>query len=281
MIYALYYTSNRIEDSELYKTVQENIALSLPKNIELLSSSRTPIGFGNNRTQVFDDGYAYNKIAKAMLLWLNDMKDDDYVYFVEDDVLYNPTHFDIKHIKFEKVNFNLNCFRSTPFGFNLQNPLYIPLSCFSGPVKTMRDRIQGFLGGSSKGMEPLVVLGYIKSSSYFSDISNIDVRHCFNTSKYNPFFSGMCQNLNKWGDNQELRLRFKLDREIPSPIDVVRFSINKISDDVFSLVEYIQSNSMDLFKSLLDNAREVWFVGKNYAPLGNLVMFYDIKLQKV
>jgi hypothetical protein len=266
-----------MQGSPLWLKVQSRLLEALDgTDIELLSSSRLPMAFGENLYEEVTGGYCCEKIARQMLIWLDRLNADDYIYCAEDDVLYCPAHFRTE-IDLESANMNFNCFRSTPFGYGLQNFNYTPMSMFSAPAGVLRENLRRYLSGKAVGIELLPVLGYHGAKRYFTAVSNIDIRHTGNTTSYNPFFSGICDSLEYWGRNADLRKKLELDRTCDIVKEVVLSIQSK--DGTVGLFEYIKENKLDLLKHLLDNAEKIYFTGSDRSALGLLSELYNIEMR--
>lgn len=95
----LYYTSNELDGTPLNDWCKDTIKAS---QLPITSCSQVPIDFGNNivyneEGSVYGKrlGKAHSRLYRQILMGLKHAK-EDYLFFVEHDVLYHPSHFDFR-----------------------------------------------------------------------------------------------------------------------------------------------------------------------------------------
>ena len=87
---AIYYTDNRIDGSLISNTCREKIREGFDG--EIISVSLKPIDFGKNIV-LENENRSYLTMVKQILMAL-EHSTADYVFYLEHDVLYHPSHFD-------------------------------------------------------------------------------------------------------------------------------------------------------------------------------------------
>jgi len=97
MVGCLYYTSNKLDGTELNEWSKETIKAS---GLPIISCTQLPIDFGNNVVYTEDWhkdgerlGRSHSILYKQILTGLRAAK-QKYLFFCEHDVLYHPSHFE-------------------------------------------------------------------------------------------------------------------------------------------------------------------------------------------
>ena len=99
-VYILYYTDSRLEE-RLAISVRKWLAMAAGV-IPIISVSKEPLDFGVKNVCVGDLPHSYESMYKAIDAGLKEIPNGSFVYLVEHDVFYHPSHFafipkDAKH----------------------------------------------------------------------------------------------------------------------------------------------------------------------------------------
>lgn len=191
---ALYYTNNR-SDPELLAKCQRQIKRGIGEH-RLVSVSLKPLDFGDNICLPDRLGIEMKSSpltqAKQILAGLEEL-DCDYVFFVEDDVLYHPSHFLFIPQRDDIYYYNINVWKvrmSDGHGLHYDVQSLSGMCCnrllalqhFQKKVKKIEE--EGW--SQSIGFEPGThdrdhrVDDY-KAESWKSELPNIDLRHDHNS----------------------------------------------------------------------------------------------------
>ena len=110
---AIFYTHNTLDGTKLFQSVQDSISKS---NILVVSVSNKPINFGTNFVDNYGTGFInmFHKIVFAL-----ERSEADYIFFLEHDVKYHPSHFDFTPEDPETFYYNQNVWLLRPDGHAL------------------------------------------------------------------------------------------------------------------------------------------------------------------
>jgi len=210
----LYYTDNSITGSKLDILVRGQI-LEAIGDLPLISVSQQPMEFGRNIVSG-PKPRCVRSILEQNLLGLSQIPADAYVYLVEHDCLYHPSHFDAGLIKGSlksQINYNENYYRCTEGGYAYHRPSRRILSQCSGLAGTLFAAFSEKLYLLNQGgraaigcLEPGRGFGctWATIKTYQSEIPSVDIRHggCFSKQQEFPVD---CQTIIHWGDCKKLR----------------------------------------------------------------------------
>ena len=126
---AIYYTDNRVCEP-IFSTVQKIISFSCKKrDIPITCVSLKPIDFGDKRIVLKGRERSYPTYVLQIKTALENAE-GDYVFFLENDVLYHDSHFDFTPLKDNVFYYNNNVWRWKLWDFKLITYDNMrPLSC--------------------------------------------------------------------------------------------------------------------------------------------------------
>ena len=104
----IYYTDNKIEQSEIYKVCQDELRKSFSG--EIIVVSLKPVDFGSQNIVLGGEVRSYPTMIKQIITAL-EYSTADNVFFCEHDVLYNPSHFDFNPPRPDVFYYNSNVWR--------------------------------------------------------------------------------------------------------------------------------------------------------------------------
>jgi len=204
----LYYSHNILDGTPLNDACRDSLNVGLP----ITSVTHTPIELGRNI--IFDGRQNLGAMIEQIILGLESIT-DKYVYFVEHDCLYHPSHFDHET---DGITYNTNMWRLCPLGYRKCPDRAPVLSTCSGPRKILLAAMQSKLVCYNARKEKYKNHKYVKMiyepgrsdrlkfKTYASEQPCIDVRHNRNSSgrgwsKRNTFID----DLPYWGSADSLR----------------------------------------------------------------------------
>jgi len=210
----LYYTDNSLDNKLLGIVVKDNLRkISADLGVGIISVTQKPIVFGKNicvgekpRNQI--------SMMEQIVIGLQTLPSDCYVFLCEHDCLYHKSHFVFdKPRKPDTIYYNINLFRSTPEGYEGNRSSAHRLSMCSAmagvllkhfveAIKIAKDKgiywLRCVEPGRSRGIAEVPI------ETYKSDSPVIDIRHkgCLT---HQPNMPIECYDVEEWGNNKTLR----------------------------------------------------------------------------
>ncbi len=103
---AIYYTHN-VSDPKMLETCRIQIAKGIPES-QIICLSSIPVKFGKQNIVINLQGWM--DLATKLLKGL-EAQEADVIFFLEDDVLYHPSHFELTPPTDDKYYYNTNVWR--------------------------------------------------------------------------------------------------------------------------------------------------------------------------
>jgi len=195
---AIYYTDFRA-DPFILQTCRDQINRSFDGEIICVSLNK-PLDFGTKNLVLENEERSYETMCKQILMGLKALS-TDYVFFLENDVLYHKTHFDFSPLRDDVYYYNINNYRwlyYQNFLITYENLTSLSMLCCDRELATKHyqyhlDHIDKFMQFEVKSKEPKWArrLGYEPGTKprrrggltdeehvkVRSELPNIDIRH--------------------------------------------------------------------------------------------------------
>ena len=178
----LYYSENKLDGTKLNNLCRETI---LTSGLPIISVTQKPIDFGTNIVYTKMKGRSHTLLYNQILTGLK-AAPQDYLFFCEHDVLYNPSHF-----KFRPPRDDIYYYNNNAYKYRLSDRKIISYDCSwlsqlcanrKLLIKHYEKRLKMIANGErAYGWEPGTgqsrKIDKVRSERWKSEDPTIDVRH--------------------------------------------------------------------------------------------------------